>query len=481
MKRREMLKISGGLVAGLASGQVKIKAAQITTPILDSAPASSGQPRNEVQFSRSIPVRHEVDVFIAGGGPAGIAAALGARSQNASVYLAEAHTCLGGMGTAARVPVFAAFSDGVNFLPGGVGRRIYDRWCQAARYPGLGIEAEALMRIYDDLLEESKAQFTLCTRLIGVESASGRVTHVVCQGKSGLFAVRAKAYIDCTGDGDLAAWAGAPFEKGDPDGLCQGATLCSLWSGVDWKKVNAAHVDQSSRLEDAYRHKVFNYLDTHLPGMFPLGEHLAGGNCGHLYGVDGTDERSLTTALVAGRRQMPAFERYYKEYLKGGFENIDLLATGSLLGIRETRRITGDYELVADDFLKQSVFDDEIGRFNNWWDIHASRPGQYENEFSRKYGKPFFKYKPGESYGIPYRILVPRGLDNVWVAGRCVSADRAMLGSIRVMPGCFITGQAAGVAAALSAERNASSRDVNVKDLQHRLKALGAFLPNYQS
>ena len=134
--------------------------------------------------------------------------------------------------------------------------------------------------------------------------------------------------------------------------------------------------------------------------------------------------------------------------------------------------------LCLDDFLKRAVFPDEVGRYCYPVDIHAARPDEksykeYESQFCRD-----LKYEEGESYGIPYRVLTPRGLDNVLVAGRCVGTDRAVNGSIRVIPGCFITGQAAGVAAAISAECGTSVHQIDIKELQDRLKRLGAYLPN---
>ena len=120
----------------------------------------------------------------------------------------------------------------------------------------------------------------------------------------------------------------------------------------------------------------------------------------------------------------------------------------------------------------------EIGRYAYPIDNHPLRPGKDSYAQHRREFDEALRYKKGESYGIPYRSLIPRGLDNVLVAGRCVSADRMVHGSIRVMPGCFITGQAAGSAAALAAERGSSTRDVDIKDLQRRLKQLGGYLPN---
>jgi len=441
-----------------------------------------------IGYHRDIPVRHDVDVFVAGGGPAGVAAAVAAARQGMTVFLAEGHSCFGGMGTAGLVPAFMRMGDGVQVLAAGVGSEVIDRLMAAggsaegraedvAAVGSISIHPEALKRVYDEMVADAKVDYTFHTALVDVLTEGGAVTAAVCAAKSGVFAVRAKVYVDGTGDGDLAAWAGAPFEKGDERGDMMPGTLCSLWANVDWPAVRAGDLGAgNARMEEAFKDGVFTHEDLHLPGMWRLPGTLGGGNIGHTFGVDGTDERSLTEALVWGRKLVLEYERYYREYLTG-FEKMELTATGSLLGLRETRRIMGDYVLCLDDFKGRAVFDDEIGRYSYPVDIHPLRPekGEYDRFMDEwqdlRYGK-------GESYGIPYRTLVPRGLTNVLVAGRCISSDRFLQGSVRVMPGCYITGQAAGLAAALAVEGDTDTRGVDVARLQQRLKAFGACLPN---
>ena len=439
-----------------------------------------------MRFERDIPVRHDVDVFVAGGGPAGVAAAVAAARQGRRVFLAEGQSCLGGMGTAGLVPAFMQFGDGVNFLAAGIGHEVYTRLKELGGtgpheshnniYGSVCIRSEILKRVYDDMVRQAGVDFAFHTNLIAVQADENRVSAAICAAKSGIFAVKAKVYIDCTGDGDLAAWAGAPFEKGDAQGMMMPGTLCSLWTDVDWEKVFASKTWAQAVVPQAIKDGVFTKEDRHLPGMWPVGKDIGGGNIGHTFGVDATDERSLTEALVWGRKVLAEYERFYKNYLKG-YEKMELVATGSLLGVRETRRIMGDYVLCLEDFKTRAVFDDEIGRYSYPVDIHAAKPeeklfAQFEMEMKT------YRYAPGESYGIPYRCLVPRNLTNVLVAGRCVSSDRFLQASIRVMPGCYITGQAAGVAAALASASDGDTRNVKTAELQQHLKKLGAFLPN---
>ncbi|MDO5565194.1 MAG: FAD-dependent oxidoreductase [Planctomycetia bacterium] len=158
-----------------------------------------------------------------------------------------------------------------------------------------------------------------------------------------------------------------------------------------------------------------------------------------------------------------------------------MVDSGSLLGIRETRRIIGDYVLSIDDYQKRAVFPDEIGRYAYPIDIHPSETDEASYKKHREEFDKLYRYSKGESYGVPYRILTPLKFDNLLVAGRCVSMDHLVQASLRVMPGCFITGQATGVAAGMVCRTDQSVHSVVVSELQTQLKELGAFLPNFRS
>lgn len=435
-------------------------------------------------FCKEIPVKYNVDIFVAGGGPSGFAAAVSAARQGKTVFLAENNGCFGGSGTTALVPCFAQFTDGKDFLVGGVGKEIRDMTigsdCDYKRgfYP---YPVEKLKRVYDRIaLKEKNLSFSFFTRLIDVVAKNGRVENVVLAAKSGIFAVKAKIYIDCTGDGDLSAWAGADFEYGDDNGDAMPPTLCSLFSNIDFDKKDAALMNNenlfSNSIEQAIKDGVFSVEDRHVPGILEVSvlKGIGGGNLGHQFGTNGTDEVSLTTAMINGRKQVKEFERFYREYIPG-HEDIFLCYTADMLGIRESRRIIGEYRLTGKDFLNRACFDDEIGRYAYPVDIHIMKPTKaaydaYEKEYTKD-----MVYGVGESYGIPYRALIPKKLTNVLVAGRCLSADRQMQASIRVMPGCYITGQAAGIAASLAAESE-EVRSVNKDKLKNAIISAGGII-----
>lgn len=431
-------------------------------------------------YQRELPVKYTADVCVIGGGPTGVAAAVAAARQGVSVFLVESQGCFGGAGTSGLVTAFTAFTDGVNFMCGGIGKEVYDRTL-AASPRGLNgrclpYQPETLKKIYDDMIAEAGVDFLFFANMVDVVRENGVVKSVIIASKSGLYAVSAKAYVDCTGDGDLCAMADAPYAQGDEAGNVMGATLCSMWMNIDW---NAPTMEQNAMLEKAFADKLFTHEDRHLPGIFPTGEQSGMGNLGHVFGVDSTQEEDLTRAMIEGRKLLPEFIEYYQKYVGGAFARAYPVTTAATLGVRESRRILGDYILNVQDYNTRAVFDDEIGRFSYPIDMHVSAATM---EAYRHYHDLFYAppYADGETYGIPYRCLVPQTLDNVFVGGRCISTDKKMQASIRVMPCCFITGQAAGVAAAMCVQQEKTSRQINVSELQDRLVELGAFLPNHK-
>lgn len=437
------------------------------------AAGKDGKSGNRVSLKAEVPVSDEVDVLVVGGGPAGVCAAVSAAREGKRVFLAEETGAFGGAATAAGVPAFCRFGDGKRILVAGVGLEV--RKMVSQEYPVshdfVPLNAEDLKLAYDKVVTESGVRFSFFTKLCAVETEGRRMSAAVFVSKRGLFAVRAKVFVDATGDADLVAFGGGKYALGDAKGATMPATLCTLWGGIDFDRVSSFR-EQLEKVAQAVKDGHFTVPDLHLTGILktphaPKG--VGGGNVGHVFGVDPTDERSLTRAMVDARSRMGEFESFYKKYLKG-YDDLRLISTAGHLGVRESRRVTCDYTLTADDFLRRASFDDEIGRYSYPVDVHPSSadPKVYA-EFERKF-KKLYCYQPGESYGIPYRSLVPVSFDNVLVAGRCIGTDQAMQASVRVMPGCYITGRAAGVAAALAVATGAV-RSIDMKALRARLTA----------
>ena len=405
-----------------------------------------------ISFQREIPIRHEVDVCVAGGGAAGVAAAVAASRAGAKVFLAEATGCFGGLGTAGLVPAFCGVGDGMRVMGGTFCHEILKAmdipegaYAREFSY----IDAEKLKRVYDEIIAASGCIFALEVRLAAVECENGTIKSAIFTecGDDSLFAVNAKVFIDATGNGDLAAWAGADFAIGNAQGIVMPSTLCTAWANIEWKKYDRSQL--FDLLLQAIDDGVFSLNDWHHSGMFPVGKGIAGGNFGHIYDLRADKTASRTAGWLDIRKRTAEFQTFYNRYVPG-FQRAELVATAALMGVRECRRITGDYILTVDDFKNKARFDDEIGQFAYGVDIHPLNDTKAEFErFQREfYGN--LRYKAGECYGVPYRVLIPAKLKNCLTAGRCVSTDQPMEASIRVMPGCFLTGYAAGTAAALA-------------------------------
>ena len=426
-----------------------------------------------LKYEKSLEVYATAEVVVVGGGPSGIAAAVSAAKLGRSTLLIERTGSLGGASASAMVAELMNFDDGVRFISGGFGREVYDRLGYSHEYKRSwhNVRIEKLKRIYDDMILESRVDLLLYTSLVDAVSEGGRVKYILVSTPSGPVAIVGRVFIDATGTGLLSALAGAEFSYGDGEGRTMSATVCSLWGGVDFERKPR----DADFYEAAYADGVFSYYDNALPGIkrnFPeVG--VGGGNVGHAFGVDDRDARSMTEATVSARRTMSEYERFYRGYVPG-CERATLLRTADYIGIRESRRIRCEYELCADDFRRTEPFYDEIGRYSYPIDIH---PMTADAEGMKNFYKSVsIKHEDGETYGIPYRALVVRGFDNLLVAGRSISADRSMQASARVIPCCYITGQAAGVGAAIAVASGCAARDVDVRELQSRLKNLGAYI-----
>lgn len=427
--------------------------------------------------SASVPVTREVDVLVIGGGASGIAAAIAAAEGGASTLLVEQRGFLGGMGTVALVPAFCPFTDKQKPIIRGLGLKLMERM-KLACDPGyreeyrdmldwVPIDPEVLKRVYDDAILESGVTPLYHTFVYDVIMSQDNrtVEGVIVVNKTGRSFIRCRYIIDCSGDGDIAALSGVPFQKGGEAGELQPGSMCYLLANVDRPKFSR-FLKESGDTGQLHATVERAIADGALPegrksisGLAWVSDYLVGVNFGHVFGVDGTRAEDLTRGAIEGRRTAERQLQFFRSYVPG-FEHAHMVASGEQLGIRETRRIEGDYVLTVDDFIAARSFPDDIARNAYYIDIHLA---------NSKSEMTFNHLPPGVSHGVPYRIMLPAGIDNLWVAGRSVSSDRAVQGSLRVMPNCFSMGQAAGTAAALALRDGTGSRGISVAELQQRL------------
>ena len=457
------------------------------------------------QLNCSIPYSYTPEIAVVGGGPAGVCAAIAAARTGAKVLLIESGNCLGGMATIGQVNPFMTSFDksGDNMIIRGLFAEIIDRLVARGAAiqprdvpPGQSFtsyitvghnhtapfDAEVLKVVLDEMCEEAGVQVLFHSSFISPIMEGNAVRGLVIATKAGLRAVSAQMVIDCTGDADVAFRSGVPCEMGDEaSGRIQPATMFFRIGNVDLAKVDA---DIEANRDNFYRKNGVNYRSFHWRvsearengdwdlqrvsiGMFRgVREDEWNINTSRIMGVDGTDPDSVTQAEITGRKQVQEIFRFLKKYVPG-CENAILESTPAHVGIRETRHIKGEYVLNTDDVLQGNVPDDSILLAANSIDVHG-RYGPMSNEY--------VTVENGEYYGVPYRCLVPLNVENLLVAGRCVSATSEAAGAIRVMPPCMALGQAAGTAAALALKNDVSVRNLDTALLKETLKKQNAYL-----
>jgi hypothetical protein len=414
------------------------------------------------------------DVIVAGGGPSGCTAAAAAAREGARTLLIESTGALGGMGTSGLLNAWCPFTDKEKIIYKGLAEKVfleakkgvphvkYDDW--------VPINCEQLKRVYDDLVTSFGVTVLFFSQVAAVEMKhKGVADAVVVANKAGLTAYRAKLFIDCTGDGDVAVWAGADFRMGDNEGSVQQGTLCFLVSNVDMYQYslagNSMHTNnQQSPVHQMLKSGKYSLVkDAHMNDKV-VGPSTLAFNAGHVT-VNSIDPVSLSSAMMTGRKLVKQLHDGMKEYQPAVFGGSYLSGTGTLMGIRESRRIVCDYTFTLDDWLARRSFEDSIGRNAYYIDVHKASATKYP------------RYEKGESHGIPFRCLVPVGLKNVLVAGRCISTDSYAHGSLRVMPPCLITGEAAGIAAGqIYRSKTPDIHAVDIKQLRTRLRETGQLL-----
>lgn len=464
--------------------------------------SSPGRSDATLAYSRDIPVAKPVDVAVVGGGPSGIAAAIAAARHGARTLLIERYGFLGGNLTAGLVgPCMTSYSlDGSQQLIRGIFEEFVDRMVAdggalhprgipaGTAYCGFithghdkvtPFEPEAAKIAALRLCQEAGVELLLHTMTVDTATdeengSTPRVTGVICASKSGLHLQPASVVVDCSADADVCARAGAETEQGrESDGLTQPMTMFFRIANVDDDRVEdyvASHPDDfrpfasivaKAREEGRFPapRKGIGMYRTLEPGVWRI-------NTSRVLKRDGTSAEDLTAAEIEGREQVYSLLEFFRSDLPG-FENCCLLDTAAQIGVRETRRIVGDYTLTLGDIQNGTRFRDVIALCGYPVDIHDP---------SGAGGGTAESPPTANIYEIPYRVMVPKTLDGVLVAGRAVSATHEALGAIRVMPPCFAMGEAAGTAAAMAVSGALEPRAINVRDLQGRMRSAGAYI-----
>lgn len=443
-------------------------------------------PQQVHESARATTVIGEYEVLVLGGGPAGIAAASAAAQGGRRTLLVENYGFLGGMGTAAGVTNFCGLHANVHGTVQPVVHGVADQLLDRMRALGGLNEPHALFggkiaaQAYDNaafkiaadgVVLGSGAQLLFHALAVGVVMGSpNAIDALLIETKSGRGALRARTFIDCSGDGDLAAHAGAPFEKGAGDGGMLYPSTMFRAGGVDPVQAGDAWNHFGRWMDEAASkgRKFARRTPIIRPQKNPV-EWRA--NVTQLANPDGspadcTDALQFSAAEVEGRRQIVDFFEFLRSTAPG-FENAYILEIAPQVGVRETRRIVGEYQLTEDDVLQCASFDDTVG-VNGWMvEEHVA-------------GDVLFKWQDipnvrGYNH-LPYRMLLPRDVDNLLVAGRCASMTHRGQSAARVSGACFVMGQAAGSAAALALDAGVAPRALDVASLQRRLQADGAFL-----
>jgi hypothetical protein len=437
--------------------------------------------------ARQTPVLGEYEVVVVGGGPAGITAAASAARAGRSTILIERYGYLGGAGTAGGLSTFCGLHANVHGehrrVIHGLADDLLDRMTalDGLNEPHLSlgnrIQAQAFdISAYkiaaDELVGGSGATLLYHAMVTGVSmAAAGRIGAVFVESKSGRHAIRGQVFIDCSGDGDVAAWSGAPFEKGSTADDMMFPSLMFRINGVDAGQAGRAWEVVARKMDEAEAagtHTFPRKRPIVRPQRNPLEWRANMSQLTNPDGspVDGTDVLQLSYGEVLGRRQAWDAWEFIRD-VTPGFESSYIVDIAPQIGIRETRRIIGEYQLTQDDVLDCAGFPDSIGV--NGWPVEAHVTGDVDIRFPRGDNPRGFNQ-------LPFRMIIPQAVDNLYVAGRCASMTHGGQSAARVSGPCFAMGQAAGTAADLALKNGAACHAVDYGQLRGRLLADGAYL-----
>ena len=453
------------------------------------------------------------DVIVGGGGVAGLAAAVNSAKIGAKTLLIERYGFLGGLATAGLVnPFMSSYTSTGTPLVGGFFNDLCDRMRRTGGMLGRAFDPETMKFCAQEMVLDAGVELLLHSWITGARMAGKEIMGLEVLTKSGTSEIDARIVVDCTGDADIAAMAGAPFELGSPEnGMTQAMTLMFTVGGVDvrrslaYAKQNPGEMRFPKPKSDEEIERLMEMAvgvagfykeveEARSKGEFPLPQDMVFFisvptpgqvvvNTTHVGGIDGTNSSDLTKAEIEGRRQAMALMSFFRKYIPG-FEVAYLVQTAAQIGVRESRRIVGEYVFTAEDVIAGSKFPDVVMRSAYPVDIHDSAGKGYAREDdsgAAGASVPDRRDKPsappaGDWYEVPYRSLVPMDVENLLVAGRCISATHEGQGAIRIMPSCMALGQAAGVAAALCAKEAVTPRTLDTELLRMHLLEQGAII-----
>jgi len=334
---------------------------------------------------------------------------------------------------------------------------------------------ETLKIVLDDLCVESGVDILFNTKVIDadIDKENKRVNGVVIQHTQGYSYVVSKCFVDATGNASIANYCGVKLrEAGKDTEHIMPPTLCGMVTDIDWSKTSQMQEKVLKGIKDGF----FSQNDRHVPGIIQCGDNWGFMNAGHIFGTNSLDVKSISEGFIKGRKLVREYTQFYQQYVEGA-KNMKTLSTATLLGVRESRNILGEYELNYEDFKNRRQFPDQIGLHCFPVDIHVYDLSDKEyKRYLEDYAKRD-RFLIGENYGLPYGILVPKGWNNLWIAGSCISADVKVHGSVRLQQSCYIMGQAAGTAVHQSIKTGQAANNIDTEQLVKTLRTNGAFLP----